>query len=50
MKVWLNVAPGARVPEPHEPSSAVTVCGALLWFVQITVVPAATVIAAGLKA
>ena len=48
--VWLNVWPFAIVLLPNDPSSAVTVCPALSWFVQVTVEPTATVCEAGLNA
>ena len=50
VKVWLYVLFCARLPELHEPSSAVTVWAVLSWFVQTTVVPGAIVMEAGLKA
>ena len=45
--VWLKVAPGRAVPLLKEPSLAVTVWVVLSLLVQVTVVPAETVIAAG---
>jgi hypothetical protein len=47
--VWLNVAPGAIVLVPNEPSSAVTVWPVLSLFVQVTVEPTDTLIDAGWK-
>jgi hypothetical protein len=47
--LWLNVDPPPSVPLPKEPPSAVTVCGALPVFVQVTVVPALMVSVAGVK-
>jgi hypothetical protein len=47
--VWLNVAPVASVALLNEPSSAVTVWPALSLLVHVTVVPTATVTAAGWK-
>ena len=41
-KVWLTLAWGASGPEATDPSSAVTVCGMLPVFVQVTVSPAWT--------
>ena len=55
VKVWLNVPPlgdrGVLMPESNVvPSSLVTVCGALVVLVQVTVVPTLMVRVAGLNA
>ena len=47
MKVRLNVAPGAIVPEFQDPSSPTEVCASVSLLVQLTVSPAAIVIGFG---
>src|SRR5512137_358635 len=49
-KVWLYVSPWATFSDFHVPSSATMVCATLSMLVQIIVVPAGTVISAGLNA
>jgi hypothetical protein len=47
VKVRLNVAPGAIVPEFQDPSSPTEVCASVSLLVQLTVSPAAIVIGFG---
>ena len=47
MNVQEKVPPGSRMPESKSPSSAVTVCGRVSSFVQVTVLPVETVIDGG---
>jgi hypothetical protein len=49
LKVYVNVSPGAKSPEPKTPVFEVAVC--VIWplFVQHTVVPCGTVTLAGSK-
>jgi hypothetical protein len=50
LKVWLKTEPGARVPESKSLLVTVWPFGSVPVSVQVTVSPALTVIAAGLKA
>lgn len=50
MKVYWNGAFEARLPLSNIPVSLVTVCAVISLFVQVTVVPAVTVMAGGDKA